>query len=147
MAELDVNERPGLIRVGYGVLLLRVTAAAASFEGGSGNPLWPLADLSQFLHWVELITSALLISGLTSAYAGAGQAAIELVRALDGGSSTLSHVVQCALALSLAMLGRTASSFDFHLLGCVKRIDLTDEGDAHEQQRTKGGPARSSLLV
>lgn len=105
---------------GYGLLLLRVTAAAASFESDFGNLLWSLADLSLFLHWVELITSALLIAGLTTTYAGAVQAAIELLRAFDGGSAVLSHVVQCTVALSLAMLGPTASSFDLHLLGTLR---------------------------
>jgi hypothetical protein len=101
---------PG-VSPGYGLLLLRLTATTASFDGGAGKLLWPFADLSWLLHSVEIITSGLFVAGLATAYAGAVQAAIEILWAFDGRDAAWGHLVKCALAMTLAMLGPTASAF------------------------------------
>ena len=103
-------------------------------------------DLSLLLHSVEIITSGPFAAGLVTVYAGAVQVAIELLWVFDGGDAAWDHIVKCALAMTLAMLGPTASAFDFHLLRRLKRIVLiteerpTDERHVRPMKRDRSLP-------
>jgi hypothetical protein len=70
-----------------------------------------------------MITSALLIAGMWVPYAASAQAIVELCSCWDGRGVAVIHLVQTALALSLAMFGRRASLLDLQLFK-RKRVDL-----------------------
>jgi hypothetical protein len=100
---------------------IRPTPAASNSSSGPYR-LWSSSSSVELLSHLRLLIgigghvtrkSGVRFSGdgLATAYAGAVQAAIEILWAFDGRDAAWGHLVKCALAMTLAMLGSTASAF------------------------------------